>query len=144
RADGESKYLNSTSFSCLPQRKFLGLGVFRSELAEGQTVFNSRQDQNLFHGIANRRKLFQVKDSFSAGSGKLRPRRRRRFFGISQKADKHLITLRLLLQFDNVTVRTAQFSQLANTAKDKKRGTDGGAGESDHYSHHRNTAPAVT
>ena len=112
-------------------------------MAEGQTIFNSRQDQTLFHGIANRRKLFQVDDSFSARSGKLRPCRRRRVFDVPQKANEHLITLRLLLQFDNVTVRTAQFSQLANAAKDKKRGTDGGADRVDPDLHHRSAWPPL-
>ena len=82
-------------------------------------------------------------DSFSADSGKLRPGERRRFFAVSQKAEEHLITLRLLLQFDNVTVRTAQFSQLANAAKDKKRGTDGGTDRVDPDLHHRSAWPPL-
>lgn len=106
-------------------------------------MFNTRQDQILFYRIANARKLFQVNDSFSADSGKLRPGRRRRFFDVPQKADEHLITLRLLLQFDNVTVRTAQFSQLPNATKDKKRGTDGGADRVDLDLRHRSAWPAL-
>jgi hypothetical protein len=94
-------------------------------------VFNTRQDQTLFHRIANGRKLFRSMIASRSAREKLRPGQRRRFFGVSQKADEHLITLRLLLQFDNVTVRTPQFSQLAKATKDKKRGTDGGADRGD-------------
>ena len=45
---------------------------------------------------------------------------------VAQKADKHLITLRLIFKLHNVAEWAAELGQLSDTAKDEKRGADGG------------------